>query len=979
MPSKDWEEALCRIREVKEKRLTKLDLFKLSIEKIPGEVGELDWLVELRCGCDGRQEKKSPLSDLSPLAGLSGLQSLHCSGTQVNNLSPLAGLAGLQELNCSGTQVNDLNPLASLSGLWYLDCGSTQVSDLSPLTGLSGLGWLDCWSTQVNNLSPLVRLSRLWYLNCGWTQVSDLSPLAELCDLHMLHCGNTQVSDLSPLVGLSGLQHLICEHTQVSDLSPLAGLNGLQLLYCGSTQISDLSPLASLSCLQNLYCGYTQVSDLSPILPALYEGRLAELYAYSIPLRGIPRELMLMENTRFNSAPGLREYLLDLEKDGAENRELKVLFVGNGRVGKTTLSHFLRHGKPPASDIESTHGIIIEEFDLEVPNHDPLRLKLWDFGGQEIYHATHRLFLKQNAVYILLWTSEPQDTPDEPFHPVSYWVEYIRELAGEDAAILLVKNKADIYPGNDLPPDWEEVRGQVETNPLTISAVSGEGLETLKGRLRDAALLIKDWFSYKLPRSWINTREDMERLCGQGHKDIPKAHFEQLCLKNKVIGKETLLQYLHATGFLFHKEGHFRDRIILDQNWAVDAVYRIFDKREGGMRREIEQRRGEFDGRFTKRIWPNNSREEREVFMGFILSCRICFEKDRDWLESFEGREFVAPALLPAEPPVGCLGQPWDLFLEFQYPILHRTFIERFIAETAPLADRAQWWRQGIILESQELGAVAMVEARPPEKTICVLARGDVLGRLRLLRRVANKLREIHGDRRATVHGSDNGRDFFTQDEVEAGRRQGWNQLRTRDGRQVAVDPQKLAWMIETNKTIESDEEETFAKPATTPRQRLKVFISYAHEDETYKKELEKVLKVIDRQHDALEVWSDRQMFAGDQVEEAILERLEQADIVCMLISRDFMASDYCFTKEMAEALRKYEEGSGIPVSIIIRPTPDWHGHGIGRHLALPFDGKPMEDWKSPDSFWADVQKELSRLVERELGVRAKQSLCKIG
>lgn len=1009
MPSKDWEEALRRIREVKDKRLTKLDLSELYLETLPAEIGELVWLEELKFS--GKGNNPSPLSDLSllvkltclqtlycgstkvsdlrPLAKITGLQTLYCGFTQVCDLLPLAGLTGLQTLLCQHNRgIRDLSPLAKLSGLRFLNFASTQVSDLSslaelsglqtlvcsynnqlsdlrPLAKLTGLQELICAYTQVSDLRSLSKLTSLQKLNCLKTQVSDLSPLAELTSLRSLACVETQVGDLSPLAKLTGLLALNCTATQVSDLRPLAELNSLQEFFCSHTKVNDLGPLAKLSSLQKLACSNTQVSDLSPIFPSICEDRLSSLYAHSTPLRGIPRELM--GDSNFNAAPGLKEYLLDLENNAIENRELKVLFVGNGKAGKTTLSHFLRHGAPPERDLERTHGIIIEKLDLEVSNNNPLRLNLWDFGGQEIYHATHRLFLNHNAIYILLWTPEPQDVPEENFHPVSYWVEYIREMAGKDAVILLVKSKVDIYPDNDLPPDWEDIRDQVESNPITISAISGQGMETLKGSIRDVALRIKDWFSYKLPQSWVNIRENLERLRDQGVKDIPLAHFEQLCLRYKVRGSTTLLKYLHATGFLYHKNGQYRNRIILDQNWAVDAVYQIFDKRKGGWRQEIEKRRGEFDGQFTERLWADSSSDERKIFMDLILTCRICFEKDFNRDKLFEDRQFVTPALLPADPPVGSLGQTWELFLDFQYPIMHRAFIERFIAETAQLADRSEWWRHGIILESRELGAVAMVEALPQRNTISIKTSGDGGGRLRLLHRVANKLIKIHGDRKVTVHGSDNGQDFFSQEEVETGRSHGWKQLRTRDNRQVAIDPVNLTWMIEM------DDNETFVEPTSAPPRQLKVFISYAHEDEKpFKEDLEKTLKIINRHYhtEPLEFWSDRSMFAGDVIEDTILEKLQQADIICMLISRDFMASDYCFTKEMAGALRKYEKGSGIPVPIIIRETQDWHHFGIGKHLALPTDGLPMDKWGSKDSFWADVQKGLTRLVERELDKR---------
>ena len=180
----------------------------------------------------------------------------------VSDLSPLAGLAGLQRLDLTGTQVSDLSPLAELAGLHFLKLDRTQVWDLSPLEGLDRLQRLVLTGTQVSDLSPLEGLDGLQHLVLTGTQVSDLSPLAGLAGLQRLVLTGTQVSDLSPVAGLAGLQFLYLTGTQVLDLSPLAGLAGLQILYLNGTQVSDLSPLAGLAGLQFLYLTGTQVSDI---------------------------------------------------------------------------------------------------------------------------------------------------------------------------------------------------------------------------------------------------------------------------------------------------------------------------------------------------------------------------------------------------------------------------------------------------------------------------------------------------------------------------------------------------------------------------------------------------------------------------------------------------------------------------------------------------------------------------------------------
>ena len=134
---------------------------------------------------------RTPVSDLTPLAGLKNLRTLRLFGTPVSDLTPLAGMKDLQMLYLASTQVSDLTPLAGLKNLQMLYLANTPVSDLSPLAGLKNLTELRLDNTQVSDLSPLAGLKDLRRLNLAVTEVDDLSPLAGLKDLRRLHLNRT--------------------------------------------------------------------------------------------------------------------------------------------------------------------------------------------------------------------------------------------------------------------------------------------------------------------------------------------------------------------------------------------------------------------------------------------------------------------------------------------------------------------------------------------------------------------------------------------------------------------------------------------------------------------------------------------------------------------------------------------------------------------------------------------------------------------
>jgi hypothetical protein len=132
-------------------------------------------------------------------------------------------------------------------------------------------------------------------------------------------------------------------------------------------------------------------------------------------------------------------------------------------------------------------------------------------------------------------------------------------------------------------------------------------------------------------------------------------------------------------------------------------------------------------------------------------------------------------------------------------------------------------------------------------------------------------------------------------------------------------------------------------------------FISYSHRDEVSRQELEVHLAPLKRQG-LLSVWHDRRITAGDSLDEAISENLENADLILMLISADFVASEYCYTREMTRALERHEAKAARAISIICRPC-DFHKLPFAKFMLLPTDAKAVSLWTDRDAAWVDVVK----------------------
>jgi hypothetical protein len=145
-------------------------------------------------------------------------------------------------------------------------------------------------------------------------------------------------------------------------------------------------------------------------------------------------------------------------------------------------------------------------------------------------------------------------------------------------------------------------------------------------------------------------------------------------------------------------------------------------------------------------------------------------------------------------------------------------------------------------------------------------------------------------------------------------------------------------------------------------RTPFSIFISYAHKDERFRRELERHLAFL-RREGRLVVWHDRMLCAGDAWRGCIGEHLRTADIILLLISSDFAASDYCWDVEMKLAMERRERGSAIVVPILVRSVAGWAESPLGRLQVLPRDARPVSSWRNRDEAYRNIAEGLHDLI----------------
>ena len=133
----------------------------------------------------------------------------------------------------------------------------------------------------------------------------------------------------------------------------------------------------------------------------------------------------------------------------------------------------------------------------------------------------------------------------------------------------------------------------------------------------------------------------------------------------------------------------------------------------------------------------------------------------------------------------------------------------------------------------------------------------------------------------------------------------------------------------------------------------VKLFYSYSHKDEELRDELENHLTILHRQN-VISSWHYRKITPGSKWAEAIDNHLKSADVILLLISSDFLASDYCYDKEMELALTRHNAGEARVIPIVLRAV-DWKGARFGRLQALPKDAKPVVSWVNQDEAFTNI------------------------
>jgi internalin A len=612
-------------------------------------------------------------------------------------------------------------------------------------------------------------------------------------------------------------------------------------------------------------------------------------------------------------------YFKEREKGSDILNEAKLLIVGEPGAGKTTLMNkIINEDFPMTLYLPSTKGIEIQTFYFQTEKDNNFRVNIWDFGGQEIYHATHQFFLTKRSLYILLSDNRAEDTD------FNYWLRTI-ELLSDNSPIIIIQNEKQ-----DRKKDINE-KGMREKFKVIKSIVSFN-IASQKTKLRSLLSNIKteiaglSHIGTELPKVWVDIRKALEERA----KNVPyinEQEYFDICSHFGMKEKERanfLSDYLHDLGvFLHFKDNPVLKRwIILRPDWGTEAVYKVLDNEK------VILEKGYFTREDLKSIWDSSVYSDmHEELISLMKMFELCYQLEGE-------NTLIAAQLLERDKPLYNWNRKNNLNVKYQYGFMPKGIITRFIVKMHYyIVNQDMVWREGVLLERQNTKA-EIIETYG-EKEIQIRVEGR--NKKEFLAVILDTLDKIHAsytNLKVSKLIPCNCKDCIIS---ESPFNFNYNEVRRFVDAGISEDRCRISLI---NVKLLSLIDDAFGISQIMERQKPLIYLSYANSNKLEKNQLEKHLKSIEKNGD-YELFDREKISAGMNERKVLRENIDIADVVLLLISANYINDEWCYYSEMMKAIDRSDTGSCLTIPIIITDC-NWELLPIQSFKPITYKGKPL-------------------------------------
>lgn len=638
----------------------------------------------------------------------------------------------VQELNLSNLEIRTLPAeITFLSGTKKIDLSNNLLTTLpSEIGDLTDLQNLDLHNNQISSLpQEIENLSNLRILNLGNNQINIIpANIIELSKLWELDLSDNFLNHFPHEVfRLTNLQALYLKNNQIESIpSDIEKLTQIQVLSLSDNRLSFIpSNISKLHFLVDVNLSNNKIVSLPNDFTFLKNLKTLDLQNNSLP---IPDEIL----AKTSDPKSILNYYQKLLVEKRETlNEAKVLIVGQGSVGKTSLIKRLVKNTFDSSQVK-TEGIAIDRIKIRMSENEQIRLNIWDFGGQEIMHATHQFFLTRRSLYVLVLDSRL--TQEE--NRVEYWLRIIQSFGG-DSPIIIVGNKTDQHP-LDIDRPGLIKKYPLITDVIETSASSGKGIEELKYAIAKGISQLPHIHD-QLLKSWFVVKTELEKM-----KDdyITYDEYIKICKKNEIedqVSQRTLVGFLHDLGVVLHfqDDNRLASLGILNPEWVTNGVYKIINSNK------LFRSKGVLESSMLLAILDHRAYpfDKYMFIIDMMKRFELCYDIEPD-------KKFLVPDLLPKNEPTNLKFNGIPAF-EYAYPVLPSSIITRFIVRMNQKIDASFVWRTGVLLKIGE--NKALVKADIEDRKITIAIDGLEHTRRDALSAIRYQLDEIH----ASIKGLD--------------------------------------------------------------------------------------------------------------------------------------------------------------------------------------------------------------------------------
>ncbi len=792
--------------------------------------------------------------------------------------------------------------------------------------------WLKKLNLSTNNLTRIpdfiFNLTGLTHLYLNENEIHEIpKEINRLKNLIIFEMRDNQLIELPDTMGeLIKLSRLVLDGNRLAavpqSFSRLADLKGLDL----DNNLIDIFPehLCNLPVLTRLLLNNNHIETVPEHIC-----HFRELEFFSVeenPIKQPPPEIVTQ------GLQDIRSFYHELRKQGdALLYEAKMVILGDPGAGKTSLTRKILDPKYRIGDEASTLGIDIHRWTF--PTSDQGRefhANIWDFGGQEVYHATHQFFLTQRTLYILVLDGREE----RDFH---YWLSVVNLFSTDCPLIVLMNEKH----GRTFAIDERDCRARY-TNIKEFAVVDiarNRGLEHFV-ELAKLYLCSLKHVGNLLPKTWADVRATLakdNRYC------ISQDEYFQICKQHGIVEPQQALQlsgYFHDLGTFLHfsRDSQLKHLVILKPEWCTHAVYKLKDNEQ------IVASRGWFTRSFLESIWYESQyRDLHDEMLALLMKFELCYKTEDE-------HSYILPELRPKSQP----DYPWhferNLVVCYRYKFMPKGLITHLIVRCHRyIHNQYHVWRSGVILRRNDTYAEVIESIY--DREIRIRIGGDAPGNLMVL--LTEELEKVHARFRnleiekeipCTCSTCINSLkpNFFSYDKILR---------RQKDGKST----------VECDIDYKSVDVQSLLEGMIRPKDETLVFISYHPRDQGYHDALCSHLNTFTN-NGLLKKFSQMDVDPGDNKEAALKESLERAGVVLMLVSADYVNSE--FNKyRLPELIRGFGKRSKkvlwVPIHPCLIEEYDFND------LVPCWGGEPISTLQKADQdkAWVEVCRQLKRVV----------------